>query len=127
MNIAIPVEENKGLESPVHGHFGSAPMFLLIDSETMGVEVLNNSDQEHVHGMCNPLKTLGARKVDAVIVSGIGTGALLGFRGAGIRVFHSSGRTVADAVSLLIADRLVELDQQASCTGHNAAGGCHHT
>ena len=44
MKMCIPVSEVRGLESPVHGHFGSAPAFLAVDSETMAVETLSNGD-----------------------------------------------------------------------------------
>jgi hypothetical protein len=75
MMIAFPVEEYRGLESQIYGHFGSAPSFLLLDSETMAVENLTNADQNHIHGMCSPMKALAGRKVDAVVVGGIGMGA----------------------------------------------------
>ena len=88
MKVAIPVAEDCGLESLVYGHFGSAPVFVLVDSETMSVESLGNRDQIHVHGQCSPVKALAGTKPYAVVVGGIGGGALLGLRGAGIRVYH---------------------------------------
>jgi hypothetical protein len=30
MKIAFPAERDEGMESPVYGHFGSAPCFLII-------------------------------------------------------------------------------------------------
>ena len=42
MKICFPVAENKGLESPVYNHFGSAPMFLLVDPSG---NVVNNNVQ----------------------------------------------------------------------------------
>ena len=33
MKIAFPTRDNKGMESPVFGHFGSAPHFLIVDSD----------------------------------------------------------------------------------------------
>ena len=53
------------------------------------MEPLNNHDEHHVHGACNPLKALAGRAVDAVIVGGIGAGAVRGLRQAGIAVFRS--------------------------------------
>lgn len=127
MKLFIPVAEEKGLQSPIHGHFGSAPMFLFIDSDSKAVELVDNGDKAHVPGACNPLKSIGGRAVDAVVVGGIGMGALMGFRRAGIRVFHAAGGTVADALAALASGRLPELDRQASCAGHDAGGGgCGH-
>lgn len=129
MKILIPVKENKGIQSEVHSHFGSAPMYILFDDTSKAAELIDNSGTAHAPGACNPFKALGGRAVDAVIVGGIGAGALMGLRNAGIRVFQAGGGTVADTLSLLAAGRLPELDRQASCAGHGAAGGgcCHQS
>ncbi|HOE26217.1 MAG TPA: NifB/NifX family molybdenum-iron cluster-binding protein [bacterium] len=128
MKLFIPVTEEKGLQSPIHGHFGSAPIFLCVDTESKTFETVHNDDKAHAPGACNPLKAIGGRAVDAVVAGGIGMGALTGFRKAGIRVFHAGGGTVADALSALASGGLPELDRQASCAGHDAGGGgCAHS
>jgi predicted Fe-Mo cluster-binding NifX family protein len=43
MKVAIPVAEYCGLDSLVYGHFGSAPLFVLVDTETMSIESLSNA------------------------------------------------------------------------------------
>ena len=53
MRIAVPIKEDRGLESTVHGHFGSAPIFARVDSETMEFKAFQNRNLEHAHGMCN--------------------------------------------------------------------------
>ena len=50
MKICFPVEKEFGIESKVYGHFGSAPMFIVVESETNEVQIINNRDIEHVHG-----------------------------------------------------------------------------
>jgi predicted Fe-Mo cluster-binding NifX family protein len=125
MKIAIPVSEYRGLESPVYGHFGSAPAFALVDSETMTVEALGNQDRAHVHGACSPMKALAGARPDAVVVGGIGGGALLGLRAAGIKVHRCVGGTVAEAVRLLNANELPEMDAECSCGGHAGGHTCH--
>ena len=126
MKLCIPIAENQALNSIVYGHFGSAPFFLLVDSETLALEPLNNHDEHHVHGACNPLKALAGRAVDAVIVGGIGAGAVRGLRQAGIAVFRSPAQTVAAAVAQFNTGELPELDVQHACGGHAAGEGCHH-
>ena len=129
MKICIPVAECKGLESPVYGHFGSAPLFVEVDTETMAVEPISNQDHGHVHGSCNPMKAIAGRKPDAVLVGGIGPGALVGLRQAGIAVFLAPQGTVADAVRMFNAGELAELERQATCGGHQGPTGCgcgHH-
>jgi predicted Fe-Mo cluster-binding NifX family protein len=127
MKVCIPVTEYRGLESPVYGHFGSAPLFVLVDSDTMSAECLGNPDEAHVHGQCSPVKALGGARPDAVAVAGIGAGALFGLRAAGIRVYQAAGKTVAEVVSLLKSGDLKEIDQQHACAGHGEGSGCHHS
>ena len=124
MKICIPIADNKGLESPVYGHFGSAPLFVEVDTDRLSVEPLSNHDHGHAHGACHPMKALAGRKPDAVVVGGIGPGALTGLRQAGIPVYLAPGGTVADIVQLFKTGKLQELTGQASCGGHQAGCGC---
>ena len=127
MKVCIPVSEVRGLESPVHGHFGSAPAFLAVDSETLAVEVLSNGDLEHVHGACSPVRALAGAKPDAVLVGGLGAGALAGLRQMGIRVYLAPAGTVGQAVCLFNEGKLEELVAAATCGGHaHGTGGCGH-
>ena len=125
MKIAIPVEEYRGIESQVYGHCGSAPVFALVDTETLSVEAIDNRDHAHVHGACSPMKALAGARPDAVIVGGIGTGALLGLKAAGIKVYRASGGTVADAVRQFKATALPEIEENGTCAGHGEGHSCH--
>ncbi|CAB5104325.1 hypothetical protein D3OALGA1CA_4754 [Olavius algarvensis associated proteobacterium Delta 3] len=71
MRIAFPTEADLGLDSPVFGHFGSAPNFIIIDCDTGDFETIGNTDLHHAHGQCEPLRALDGRTVDAVVVGGI--------------------------------------------------------
>ncbi|MFP5214162.1 MAG: NifB/NifX family molybdenum-iron cluster-binding protein, partial [Acidobacteriota bacterium] len=77
MKICFPTETLQGLESAVYGHFGSAPGFVIVDTDSQAVEEIKNDDMHHAHGMCQPMKALGGRKVEGVVVGGIGMGALM--------------------------------------------------
>jgi predicted Fe-Mo cluster-binding NifX family protein len=126
MKVCIPVAEYQGWDSLVYGHFGSAPAFALVDSEAMSVESLVNQDQGHVHGQCSPVKALAGAGPDAVVVGGIGAGALLGLRQAGIRVYQATGGTVADVLDLLKKGSLEEMAWDHTCAGHGEGSGCPH-
>ena len=76
MNICIPISEEKGLESPVCRHFGSAPAFMIVDTEGGEPRTVPNLNQHHAHGMCQPLRALAGEKLDAIVVGGIGAGAV---------------------------------------------------
>ncbi len=119
MKVAIPVSEYSGLDSPVYGHFGSADYFVLVDTDTMKAECLSNRDRHHEHGACRPLKALAEAKPDVVLVGGIGPGALIGLRQAGIAVYRAPSGSVAEALRLFKAGELEELDAEATCAGHS--------
>src|SRR5512133_3272091 len=100
MKVCFPVMENQGLESQVYGHFGSAPGFVVVDMITNEVTSINNSDRIHQHGACNPVAGLGGHQVDAVVVGGIGGGALNKLNAAGMQVFQAQEGTVAENIAL---------------------------
>ncbi|GAB4262246.1 NifB/NifX family molybdenum-iron cluster-binding protein [Deferrisoma sp.] len=126
MKICFPVERPDGLGSTVYGHFGSAPAFVVVDTDTAEVSAVVNRDLQHEHGRCSPLKALDGHAVDAVVVGGIGKGALAGLSRAGIRVFAAFPGTVAENLEHWKAGRLPEWDPARTCGGHGHGGGCGH-
>ncbi|HAL91792.1 MAG TPA: diguanylate cyclase [Verrucomicrobia bacterium] len=126
MKIGMPISKNLGLESPVHGHFGSAPGFLMVDTETMAAEAMLNANIEHARGGCSPVKALAGDKPDAVLVAGLGAGALNGLRQMGVRVYLVPAGTAAQAIQLFNEGKLKELSDVATCMGHgHGPEGCH--
>ncbi len=129
MKLCFPVAQNTGLDSPVYGHFGSAPLFVVVDTETRELQEINNRDLDHRHGGCSPVKALGRGTADAVVVGGIGGGALNGLRRAGYQVLLAQGATIAENLASL--DRLTPVEAQL-CAGHGEGHGhshnhgCHH-
>ncbi|BBO71633.1 diguanylate cyclase [Desulfosarcina alkanivorans] len=128
MKIAFPVAENKGLDSDVHGHFGSAPFFVFVDLDTDSIEAFENPDQDHDHGACNPLSALGGRQVDGVVVGGIGGGALKKLNNDGITVYRAAEGTVEENARLIKAGNLPVFDPGKVCGHHHGVqiGGCAH-
>ena len=96
MRIGFPVAKAEGLKSEVYGHFGSAPVFIIVETDNGNTISINNGDREHKHGACDPLKALNNQKVDAVIVGGIGAGALSRLNKSGIKVFHRRTTTAKE-------------------------------
>jgi predicted Fe-Mo cluster-binding NifX family protein len=126
MRIAFPTNIDLGLDSPVFNHFGSAAFFTICESEDETVSSLANSDQHHLHGQCNPLAALGGTPVDAVVVGGIGGGALDKLKANGIRVYRAIEGTVRDNLNLIRSGKLPEITPIEVCAGHGPAGGCDH-
>ncbi|MFA6142021.1 MAG: NifB/NifX family molybdenum-iron cluster-binding protein [Candidatus Omnitrophota bacterium] len=121
MKICIPTETNQGKESKVHGHFGSAPYFTIYDTETDSVEIINNSNQHHSHGMCQPMNALMGKKIDAVVSGGMGARAVQKLNEGGIKAYLAISGTVADIVSQFIKGGMAEITAQNACAQH----GCH--
>jgi predicted Fe-Mo cluster-binding NifX family protein len=119
MQICIPVLEDLGLESPVCGHFGSAPAFMIVDTDSGGHEVIKNDNQHHAHGMCQPLAVLAGRAVDGIVVGGIGMGALMKLRAAGINVFKAVHPTVSETLAAFAAGTLQPVGDEHACAGHH--------
>ena len=126
MKICFPVQNDNGIESAVYNHFGSAPVFVVFDTDTNSIGSISNQDQHHTHGACDPMKALDKRTVDAIVVDGIGTGALTRLNQMGIAVHRSQGGTIRENISLFQAHRLPVLTVQGCCGGHSEDGGCAH-
>lgn len=125
MKICFPVETLQGLDSRVYEHFGSAPGFVIVNTDVNTIEEIKNGDLHHAHGMCQPLKALGGRRIDAVAVGGIGMGALMKLQAQGIRVFRVTLGTVGQNIQSFMKETLPEFDARLSCVGHTG-GGCAH-
>jgi predicted Fe-Mo cluster-binding NifX family protein len=124
MKIAFPTENNKGMDSLVFGHFGSAPFFIVVDSLALTTESIPNADLHHQHGQCQPLAALNGRTVDAVVVGGIGAGALNKLQAAGIRVYRGVEGSVSENLHLIQAGKLAEFDRSLTCAGHGGSHEC---
>ena len=121
MKICIPTTGNKGLEEEVYGHFGSAPYFTLVDTETSVVEVIDNQNLHHSHGSCHPMLSLSGKGVNAVVTGGMGRRAIEMLNAGGVKVYQAGGRTVSAVVAEFKNGGLKELSPDTACAGH----GCH--
>lgn len=127
MKLCFPVESYNGLESEVYNHFGSAPIFVVFDTEAKTIDTINNQDLGHTHGMCSPLKALDGEKVDTIIVGGIGAGAISQLNNMGIRVYRASQGTIQTNIELFEHNTMSEISIDQACAGHDGHdGGCAH-
>jgi predicted Fe-Mo cluster-binding NifX family protein len=89
--------------------------------------VITNSDRGHSHGACNPIRALGDQKIDAVVVGGIGSGALQKLKQSGIRVYHAQAPSIRENIAMLKDKSLPEFTPEHGCVGHAHGGGCAHS
>ena len=118
--IAIPSNGQGGLDGTRSGHFGHCDVFTLVDvenGEIKKISILQN--QEHVQGGCMvPVNLLSENRVTGLVVGGIGMRPLMGFRQAGINVYHDAEREqIKPVVEDLIAGKMPEITNDQICGG----------
>ena len=126
MIICIPTQENRGLDSGAFAHFGSAPAFIIHNTETGETRFRENNNQHHAHGSCNPGRTLMGESVDVVITGGMGARAVEMLNAMGIKVYLATTGTIQSNVEALKKQELIELTMQNACGHHGMHGGCAH-
>jgi predicted Fe-Mo cluster-binding NifX family protein len=101
MKICIPTEDDHGLEAVLAGHYGRAPYFTLIDTDTQDVKSVPNPgchrSDDHDRN-CHHIDILQAHQVGAVVGGHIGHRAATGLRAAGIEVWSSPSSHARDAL-----------------------------
>jgi len=118
MKICFPVSESNGVMSRIYGHFGSAPYYIIIDDQDHFIHVVENHDVYHQKNQCSPLRGLMGRKVDSVVVNGIGTGAYKKLDALGVKVFQAVSGTVQQNFELYSCNQLSQIDHAHTCSGH---------
>ncbi|SEM04516.1 Predicted Fe-Mo cluster-binding protein, NifX family [Syntrophus gentianae] len=118
MKIAV-TSQGRELDSPVDPRFGRAAYILIVDSETLIIEVLDN--QENV----NSLKGAGIQaaasihnKGAEVLLTGFcGPNAFKTLNAAGIKVASDASGTVREAVQSFLDGKLKFADKE-NVEGH---------
>ena len=123
MKVCFPVKSNEGMNSIPYNHFGSAPEFVMCDLESNDVKTIGNGDLGHEHGKCQPIKALSGEVVDAVVVGGIGKGAIVKLNSMGIKVYQAIEGNIEENINSLKNGELKEFDSNHTC---NHDGCSHH-
>jgi len=88
MRIALPISDERGLESNIYEHFGHAPYYLLIDiedSEIKKTEIIQNFYKD-MHGPGSIPSFLAKNGVNMLICEKVGTRAREFFNRYGVKV-----------------------------------------
>ena len=118
MRICFPVKNNEGVKSVPYGHFGTAPTFVICDLEKDEVTTVGNGDLGHEHA----IKALSGEVVDAVVVGGIGAGAISKLNSMGIKVYKAIDGDIEVNLESLKKGELKEFSSTHTCNHH----GCSH-
>ena len=110
MRIAIPAEDNRGLESNVSGHFGRAKYFVFVDvedGEIKNYEVVEVPFDEHGPGdLPYFVKEHGG---EVVLAYGMGQRAISYFNQLGIEVITGAHGPIREVVKAFI-EQVLEVD-----------------
>lgn len=121
--IVIPVEDQRGLDSKLAGHFGRAPYFAVIEVEENGqltsIRTIANFD-EHFGGRGHAHDNILSERSDILIVYGMGPRGLASMAEAGVTVLKAEGDTVQEVLSAYREKKLEELTE-----GCHQSHGCH--
>jgi predicted Fe-Mo cluster-binding NifX family protein len=125
MKACFPVAQDRGLDSPVHPNFGSAPMFLIVDTATKSTRAIASPELDGPQERCRSFTALAGEKIDMVIASGIGAGALERLRAAQIPAYRTAQPTARAALRAIGGGSLppVLAEAKASCAGGAGGGG----
>lgn len=132
MKVCFPVVKDAGLQSPMYGHFTSAPFFLEVDTDTGESSAIANCDTSAPEGGCNPYKALANRRLDGVIVVGVGDGGLDMLNMMGYRVFEAQTMSIKKNIDLFLKQELPEARKMNSaeagrCGDASEESGCDHS
>ncbi len=121
MRIAVPAEAQLGLDSPISGHFGHSPGFVLAtvsDGKVTGIEVIENVP----HSSCaGPVELLVKHGVKVLITRGMGMRPLLISQQLGLSVVIAPGETVGETVENYLKGNMTPMGAEHTCRG----GGAH--
>jgi predicted Fe-Mo cluster-binding NifX family protein len=141
MRVCFPCVKNEGMDTVIYGHFGSAPLYLVVDTENGDVSEFPNCDACAPDAGCNPYMAFVTSHVSAVVSAGMGDGFLGMLNAMGIPVFHAQSALVRENLELFSSHGLEELtlvnsaaagrcgdEADHQCThDHGGDHGCGHT
>ena len=125
MRLCIPTDDDRGLAGRLSPHFGSAPYFTLIESETGDVRVVSNLHSQHEPGACQTAEALRGYGVEAVVCRALGRRAFGRMRTLGLPVFVTEEADASGALEAFRAGGLARLTSESACHGGRGHGRHH--
>ena len=107
MKIAMPVEDDNGMDSKICQHFGQTPFWAIYDSDSKELEIKAKTS-EHGGAGCVAVTEIMEYKPNLVYVMGMGSGAIQRFAQEGVDVKSGPFLTVQEVVNNL--DKLEKLE-----------------
>jgi len=98
MKVAVTTS-GEDLSGPVEPHFGRCPRFIVVDTETMEFEIIQNTAVSSAHGAgIAAAQLVASRGVKAVLTGNVGPNAYSALSSSGIKILTGISGIVEDAV-----------------------------
>jgi len=115
MKLCVPILEDRGIDSPVSPHFGIAPLFLIVDTETQVCKAVTNNHPISLLGKCQPLAALSGIRVDAIAAISIGSGAIEALQSDNIRLYKVESASISKTIKAYQSGTLSEIILSHTC------------
>ncbi|MCK4805536.1 MAG: NifB/NifX family molybdenum-iron cluster-binding protein [Spirochaetes bacterium] len=123
MNIAV-TSQGDNLDSPVDPRFGRCNYFLIIDSDTLEFEAVENSSSQARGGAgIQSGQLMSSKGVKAVLTGNVGPNAFQTLNEAGIEIFLGASGTVREAVESYKEGKLDSTEGPSVDSHSNMPGG----
>lgn len=114
MKVAVSAA-GKNLDSLVDPRFGRCQYFIIVDTETMTFEAIQNMGADSMSGAgIQAAQEMASRGVGAVITGNVGPNAYQVLSSAGIRILIGASGTVREAVEMFKRGRLQDVTTPGS-------------
>jgi predicted Fe-Mo cluster-binding NifX family protein len=123
--VCIPTAGRGGLADRLSEHFGRAPTYTLVNSDTDQVRVVPNTS-EHQGGMGLPADNLAKLGIEVLVCGGVGRRAITLLEGHGIAVHAGAWNTAGEAYQAWRQGAAPLTAADDGCGGRVDCGDHHH-
>ena len=124
IKVAVPVDNDQGLDSKISEHFGHCKAFVVStieDGKVTNTETMHNPP----HQSCaEPVMNLAKSGVNILLSQGIGRRPFMVTQQVGMSVIRGEGITAGEVIDNYLKGSLSEFGQDALCGG--GSDGHHH-
>jgi len=118
MKICVPTNGEGGMDDSVSAHFGRAPTYTIVDTETGQVKVVENRS-DHKGGSGKPPEQVAGTGAEVVVCSGLGPNAVTMLSARGIASYTGATGTVKEALESYRQGRLTRATEETACKEHH--------
>ncbi len=114
MKIAVPINDQKGLESEIAEHFGRCSNYLFLNEQGEIIKVIDNLS-EHGGGQGTPPELIKKYGAEILLCRGIGIKAIDLCKELGIQVYAYPAKNVKEIFNLWKGNKLKQAGAENAC------------